>query len=231
MANLKSKKRWILAAALLLLIGTLYGFFHPYLNFETLKATQNQLQNYYEQHQTLSLMLYFFIYVLIAASSIPGATVLTLGGGAIFGLVLGTVVISFASTIGATLAFLSSRYFLRDYVQSKFGDKLGVINQGVRKEGAFYLFALRLTPIFPFFIINLLMGLTPIKTFTFYWVSQIGMLAGTIVYVNAGTQLAQINSLSGILSLKMIFAFTILGLFPFLAKKLLGIIGKATGTR
>jgi uncharacterized membrane protein YdjX (TVP38/TMEM64 family) len=161
------------------------------------------------------------IYIAVTALSLPGAVVLTLAGGGLFGLVVGTVVVSFASTIGATLACLVSRFFLREWVQSKFGDKLTTINNGIEKEGAFYLFSLRLVPIFPFFVINLLMGLTRMRLFTFYWVSQIGMFAGTIVFVNAGKELAKIDSLAGIMSPGLIGSFVVLGLFPITVKKLL----------
>ena len=161
------------------------------------------------------------IYIAVTALSLPGAAVLTLAGGALFGLGVGTVAVSFASTIGATLACLVSRFLLREWVQNKFGDKLMTINNGIEKEGAFYLFSLRLVPIFPFFVINLLMGLTRMKLFTFFWVSQIGMFAGTIVYVNAGKELAKIDSLSGIMSPGVLISFVVLGLFPITVKKLL----------
>lgn len=166
-------------------------------------------------------MSYFFAYVAITAFSIPGAAVVTLLGAALFGFWTSLVLVSFASTLGATLAFLSSRFLLRDWVQSKFGDKLKAINQGVAKDGAFYLFSLRLIPVFPFFLINLLMGLTPITTARFYLISQIGMLPGTAVYLNAGTQLAQIDSLSGIVSPSVLVSFALLGLFPIIAKWLM----------
>ena len=149
---------------------------------------------------------------------------MTLAAGALFGLMWGTVIVSFASSLGATLAFLVSRYLLSETVQKRFGDRLKPINEGIEKDGAFYLFTLRLVPIFPFFLINLLLGLTPIRAATFYWVSQIGMLAGTLVFVNAGTQLAQLDSLSGILSPSLLLSFALLGLFPFIAKKLLAVI-------
>ena len=163
---------------------------------------------------------YFLIYVAVTALSLPGAAVMTLAGGALFGLGIGTLLVSFASSIGATLAFLVSRFLLRDWVQARYGERLGAINPGMEKDGAFYLFTLRLVPVFPFFIINLLMGLTPIRTRTFYWVSQVGMLAGTLVYVNAGTQLARLDSLSGILSPGLLASFALLGVFPLLAKRL-----------
>lgn len=195
--------------------------------FLTLEYLQSQRQNflaYYSEHQGLTIALYFVIYVVVTALSLPGAAVMTLAGGAIFGLLVGTVVVSFASTIGATLAFLVSRYLLREYVQQKFGDRLSAVNEGMRKEGVFYLFTLRLIPIFPFFVINLVMGLTPLKTLQFYWVSQVGMLGGTVVYVNAGSQLASLHSLSGILSPSLLVSFALLGVFPLLAKKIVAFI-------
>ncbi|MEN8177600.1 MAG: VTT domain-containing protein, partial [Pseudomonadota bacterium] len=159
--------------------------------------------------------------IVVTALSLPGATIMTLAGGAIFGLLWGALIVSFASTIGATLAFLVSRFLLRDWVQARFGDKLQAVDEGVKKDGALYLFSLRLVPLFPFFVINLVMALTPMKARTFYWVSQIGMLAGTLVYVNAGTQLAQIESLKGILSPGLLVSFALLGLFPLFAKNVM----------
>jgi pyruvate/2-oxoglutarate dehydrogenase complex dihydrolipoamide dehydrogenase (E3) component/uncharacterized membrane protein YdjX (TVP38/TMEM64 family) len=169
---------------------------------------------------------FFLLYVVVTALSLPGAAILTLAAGALFGLVEGLLVASFASTVGATLAFLVSRYLLRDTIKQRFPERLDAIDAGVEKEGGFYLFTLRLVPVFPFFLINLLMGVTVIKAWTFYWVSQIGMLAGTFVFVNAGTQLAQIESLSGILSLDLILSFALLGVFPFIAKGILNVFKK-----
>lgn len=166
-------------------------------------------------------LAYFALYVLVTALSLPGAAVMTLAGGALFGLGWGLVIVSFASSLGATLAFIGSRYLLRDWVQRRFGDRLKAVNTGVERDGAFYLFTLRLVPVFPFFVINLLMGLTPLRVWTFYWVSQIGMLAGTIAYVNAGTQLARIDSLSGILSPTLWLAFAVLAVFPLLARRII----------
>ncbi|MPM75767.1 hypothetical protein SDC9_122761 [bioreactor metagenome] len=163
--------------------------------------------------------MYFIIYVVATALSLPGAALLTLAGGAIFGLLWGTVIVSFASTLGATLAFLMSRFLLRDWVSQRFGQRLDAIDEGVKREGAFYLFTLRLVPVFPFFLINLLFGLTAMNARTFFWVSQIGMLAGTLVYVNAGTQLARLDSLSGILSPALLGSFALLGVFPLIARK------------
>lgn len=190
----------------------------------TLQALQDQLGAFREfqaQSPGLVVLVYFLAYVLVTAFSIPGAAVMTLAGGALFGLAQGLIIVSFASTLGATLAFLGARYFLRDTVQARFGERLKAINQGVEKEGAFYLFTLRLVPVFPFFLINLLMGLTPMKAFTFFWVSQLGMLAGTAVYVNAGTELAQLTSLAGILSPGLLLSFALLGVFPLVAKKVI----------
>ncbi len=161
------------------------------------------------------------LYVVVTALSLPGAAVMTLAGGGLFGLVTGTIAVSFASTIGATCACLVSRFFLRDWVQGKFGEKLHTINEGIEKEGAFYLFSLRLIPVFPFFIINLLMGLTTMPARTYFWVSQLGMLPATIVYVNAGNELAKIDSLGGIVSPSLIGSFAVLGLFPITVKKLM----------
>lgn len=192
-----------------------------YLNLAYLKESQARFAAVYHEQRLLVLACYMLIYITATALSLPGALILTLAGGALFGLVTGTIVISFSSSIGATLACAVSRYLLRDWVQSKFGDKLQKINEGMEKEGGFYLFTLRLVPIFPFFVINLVMGLATIRLRTYYWVSQLGMLPATIVYVNAGKELAKIDSLSGILSPGLIFSFALLGLFPITAKKLL----------
>ncbi len=188
---------------------------------ENLKAQQSSLEAWRAENPWQSALVFFAVYVLVTALSLPGAAIMTLAVGAIFGLVVGTLLVSFASTLGATLAFLIARFLLRDTVQERFGDKLGAINQGIEKDGAFYLFGLRLVPLFPFFIINLAMGLTNIRTFTYAWVSQLGMLLGTIVYVNAGTQLGKLESLSGILSPGLLFSFVLLGVFPLIAKKIL----------
>lgn len=197
-----------------------------YFTLEQLKASQTQFATWQAAHPYLVALAYFCLYILITALSLPGAAILTLAGGALFGLWQGLVLVSFASSIGATLAFLASRYLFRASVEQRFSKQLKAINQGITKEGAFYLFTLRLVPLFPFFIINLLMGLTQLPTRTFYWVSQLGMLAGTLVYVNAGTQLAQINSLPAILAPSLIVSFTLIGLFPWIAKALLSFIQK-----
>jgi len=195
-----------------------------YLNLRTLKEQQAAIQGFQTAQPLLSGVIYFLVYVAATALSLPGAALLTLAGGAVFGLLWGTVIVSFASTIGATLAFLMSRFLLRDWVESRFGQRLTAIDQGVRREGAFYLFTLRLVPVFPFFLINLLFGLTGMKARTFYWVSQIGMLAGTVVYVNAGTQLGKLESLSGILSPALLGSFVLLGIFPLIARRIVEVI-------
>jgi len=194
-----------------------------YLTLGYLKSQQQVFNDYYQHNRYSTLAIYFILYIVVTALSLPGATIMTLAGGALFGLWTALVIVSFASSIGATLAFLVSRFLLRDWVQKKFGDKLQAINAGIEKEGAFYLFSLRLVPLFPFFVINLLMGLTPLKTSLYYIVSQIGMLAGTIVYVNAGTQLGQLEGAGGILSPGLLISFVLLGIFPLVAKRILSI--------
>ncbi|MBL3527041.1 MAG: FAD-dependent oxidoreductase [gamma proteobacterium endosymbiont of Lamellibrachia anaximandri] len=213
---------------LLVLLGLVGAFFYfdltQYLTLEYLQAQRDALIEWRRSEPLFAAALFFVVYVLVTALSLPGATVMTLAVGAVFGLFWGLLLVSFASTIGATLAFVIARFLLRDTVQSRFGDRLKSINAGIEKDGAFYLFTLRLVPLFPFFVINLVMGLTPIKTWTFYWISQVGMLAGTVVYVNAGTQLAGLDSLSGILSPGLIGSFVLLGLFPLLAKKFVALV-------
>ncbi|MFD1383206.1 FAD-dependent oxidoreductase [Rhodanobacter aciditrophus] len=188
------------------------------LTLESVQTNLDQLQHWRDQQPVFASLLFFILYVVATALSFPGATILTLAGGALFGLAWGLTLISFASAVGATIAFLLSRFLFRDWVQKRFQQRLKTINQGVEKDGGFYLFTLRLVPVFPFFLINLVMGLTPIRTWTFYWVSQVGMFLGTAVYVNAGTQLAQLESLRGVLSVELILSFVLLGLFPWLAK-------------
>ncbi len=195
-----------------------------YLTLDYLKESQSRFADLYHKNPGLVIGGYMGIYILVTALSLPGAVILTLAGGALFGLVTGLIVVSFASSIGATLACFVARFVLRDWVQNKFGDKLAAINEGIDKEGSFYLFTLRLIPVFPFFIINLVMGLTKMPLFTFYWVSQLGMLAGTAVFVNAGKELAKIDSLSGILSPGLIGSFVLLGIFPLVVKKLVTFI-------
>ena len=187
-----------------------------YLSLDYFRAQQAAIEAYVQHSPLRAGAVFFLIYVAVTGLSLPGAAIMTLVAGAVFGLLWGTLIVSFASSIGATLAFLVSRFLLRDWVQGRFGDKLSKINAGVEKEGAFYLFALRLVPLFPFFVINLAMGLTAIATRTFYWVSQVGMLAGTIVYVYAGTQLGQFQ-----VTWQLGLALALLGLFPLVAKKAL----------
>ncbi len=204
---------------LVMLIAVFFIFdLDRWLTFEALKQSQAQFADLRAASPWLVTSSFFIIYIAVTALSLPGATIMTLAAGALFGLMTGMVLVSFASSIGATLAFLVSRNVLRDSIQRRFGDKLKAINDGIAKDGAFYLFTLRLVPAFPFFLINLVMGLTPIRTTTFYVVSQVGMLAGTLVYVNAGTQLAQLDSPSGILSPGLLFSFVLLGVFPLLAR-------------
>jgi pyruvate/2-oxoglutarate dehydrogenase complex dihydrolipoamide dehydrogenase (E3) component/uncharacterized membrane protein YdjX (TVP38/TMEM64 family) len=218
-------RRVILLAFLLALVGVFFLFdAGSYLTLENLKGQQAELQSWRDANPWRSALVFFLVYVVVTALSLPGAVIMTLAIGAIFGLLAATVLVSFASTLGATLAFIIARYLLRDPVQARFGEKLSAINRGIEKDGAFYLFGLRLVPIFPFFVINLVMGLTPIRTWTFAWVSQLGMLAGTLVYVNAGTQLGRIDSLSGILSPGLILSFALLGVFPLIAKKILSMV-------
>ena len=214
-------KKTIIVLLVIAAIAVFFGMdLDQYLTLDALRGSQEKFAAMQEQSPWLTALAFFAVYVAVVALSLPGATVMTLAIGALFGFWYGAVLVSFASTIGATLAFLASRYVLRDMVQRRFGDKLKGINEGMAKDGALYLFLLRLMPIFPFFLINLLMGLTHIRTATFYWVSQLGMLAGTLVYVNAGTQLARIDSLSGIFSPAVLLSFALLGVFPLVAKRI-----------
>jgi pyruvate/2-oxoglutarate dehydrogenase complex dihydrolipoamide dehydrogenase (E3) component/uncharacterized membrane protein YdjX (TVP38/TMEM64 family) len=220
-----SKKKLLILALLVALIVAFFAFdLGRFLSLDYIKSRQAEFTALATEEPLAVGGAFFAIYVAVCALSLPGAAIMTLAAGAIFGLATGTLIVSFASAIGATLALLASRYILRDSVQSKFGARLADIDKGIEREGAFYLFTLRLVPIFPFFIINLLMGLTKMKAWTFYWVSQIGMLAGTLVYVNAGTQLAKISSLKGILSPGLIGSFVLLGVFPLVAKKIVDAI-------
>ncbi|EGR8989686.1 TVP38/TMEM64 family protein [Vibrio vulnificus] len=211
-------KKLVFGILLIATIILLAVNFSQYLTLDNAKAQQLALNSFIEENYLFASISYFVIYVGLTAFSVPGATVVTLLGAALFGFWYSLLLVSFASTIGATIAFLSSRYLLKDWVQARFGDKLSAINQGVEKDGAFYLFSLRLIPVFPFFLINLLMGLTPISIGRYYLTSQIGMLPGTAVYLNAGTQLADINSLSGILSPTVLASFALLGVFPIAVK-------------
>ncbi len=205
------------------LVAILVAYFalglHDKVSFAELKARQAELQAIYQMHPTSTILSYLLIYILSTALSLPGATILTLAGGALFGLQTGLILVSFASTIGATLAMLSARFLLRDKVENKFKDRLALINEGLSREGGFYLFTLRLIPLFPFFMINLAMGLTKLPWFTFFWVSQIGMLPGTLAYVNAGTRLAELESAAGIIAPQFLLSFAILGILPLILKR------------
>ena len=215
----------MLVAVVAVLIAAFFAFdLGSYVSLASLRDHQAAIVAYRDEHMFEAALIYFAIYIAVTALSLPGATVMTLAGGAFFGLAWGTVLVSFASTIGATLAFLLGRFLFRDAVQNRFGENLRAVNAGVARDGAFYLFTLRLVPLFPFFVINLLMALTPIRAVTFFVVSQIGMFPATVVYVNAGTQLAALDSLAGILSPGLIASFTLLGLFPLIAKKTVDVI-------
>lgn len=220
-----NKKKTLLLLVIVSLIALWLHFdLGQYLTLEFIKQEQLALQAKIESQLFTAYLSFFVLYIAVTALSLPGAAILTLLGAALFGFWPSLIIISFASTIGATLAFLSSRYILQDWVQQRFGQRLATINQGIENEGAFYLLTLRLIPVVPFFLINLLMGLTPIKTRTFFFVSQLGMLAGTAIYVNAGTQLSNINSLSEIISFPVLISLVLLGIFPLLAKALINYI-------
>ncbi len=218
---MRLNKRWWLLVVMAGLLALFFAFdLGRFLSLDAVKASQADLQTWREARPLLAGLLFLAGYVAVTALSLPGALVMTLAAGAIFGLGWGTLIVSFASTIGATLAFLAARWLLGGWVQTRFGDRLATLNAGIAKDGGFYLFTLRLVPVLPFFVINLAMGVTTLRTWTFYWVSQVGMLAGTFVYVNAGTQLARIESLSGIVSPGVLGSLALLGLFPLVTKKL-----------
>jgi len=191
-----------------------------YLSLESIHLQQEALRNYKSLNPLLVLGGFFLAYIAVAGLSLPGATIMTLLGGALFGFWQGVIIISFASTIGATISFLLARCILKDWIQGRYQKQLSAINDGFEKEGAFYLFALRLIPVFPFFLVNILTSVMPIKTRNFYLASQLGMLPGTMVYIYAGTELGKIQSLSDIASPSLLVAFVILGLFPLITKKL-----------
>ena len=227
MEELKSNKKNFLRILLLLVLAVLITVFFvydlkQYLTLEFLQESREVIRQQYEAQPFQLLLTFFCIYLVTTTLSLPGAAALSLAGGAIFGLTIGTLMVSFASSIGATLAMLAARFLLRDWVQQRFETYLKTINEGMLKEGGFYLFTLRLVPVIPFFVINLVMGLMPIHWWTFYWVSQIGMLAGTLVFVNAGAELGQIESAGDILSPILIGSFILLGIFPLIMKRLLG---------
>jgi uncharacterized membrane protein YdjX (TVP38/TMEM64 family) len=220
--NTKHLKKFVIVITVVILIAVFELFdLGRYLNLSYLKASQKEFATLYSGHKELIIAGYMTVYILVTSLSLPGAAIMTLAGGALFGLLTGTFIVSFSSSIGATLACFISRSVLRDWVQDRFGAKLKTVNAGIEREGAFYLFSLRLIPVFPFWLINLIMGLTKMPLRTFYWVSQTGMLPGTIIYVNAGKELAKVDSLSGIFSPGLILSFVLLGLFPIATKKLL----------
>jgi len=221
------------AILVLVLLGAIVAYFvfdlGQILSLENFKASQADIVAAKDANPVLYLSGFFLLYVAVTGLSIPGAAIMTLIAGALFGVLIGTIIVSFASTLGATLAFLSARFVLRDWVQGKFGERLRAIDEGLEKDGAFYLFTLRLIPVFPFFVINLLMGLTRIKTRTFFWVSQLGMLPATIVFVNAGTQISRIESTAGLLSPTLIASFVALALFPWAAKAIVALVTRSRG--
>lgn len=217
---------------LLLVVASLVAAFFvfdlgQYASLDYLKSVRQEVVGHVRGNPLSSSLIYFAGYVLVTGLSLPGAAVMTLAGGAVFGMLWGLVLVSFASSVGATIAMLISRTLLGDWVQNRYGAQLESINAGLKKDGTFYLFGLRMVPLFPFFVINLVMGLTPLSLWRFYWVSQMGMLAGTVVFVFAGTQLAEVESLADILSPGLIIAFSLLGLFPLLARKALVWIKRA----
>jgi uncharacterized membrane protein YdjX (TVP38/TMEM64 family) len=221
------------ATLVLVLLGAIVAYFvfdlGQILSLENFKASQADIVAAKDANPVLYISGFFLLYVAVTGLSIPGAAIMTLIAGALFGVLIGTIIVSFASTMGATLAFLSARFVLRDWVQGKFGERLRAIDEGLEKDGAFYLFTLRLIPVFPFFVINLLMGLTRIKTRTFFWVSQLGMLPATIVFVNAGTQMSRIESTAGLLSPALIASFVALALFPWAAKAIVALVMRSRG--
>jgi len=219
-------KKALLAFILILLVAAYLSDIGRFLSLDYLKSEQESLQLLISNNFFETVLAFFAVYVVTTALSIPGAAILTIAAGALFGLTTGLIIVSFASTIGATCAFLISRFLLRDYVEGKFADKLKTINQGIAREGAFYLFSIRQIAVFPFFVVNLVFGLTKMKARTFFWVSQIGMLPGTIAYVNAGTQLSTISSVGDILSFNVLLSFAILGVLPLIMKKIVEIIRK-----
>lgn len=218
----KKQAKWLVAILAIVIVAAFFYFdLGQRLSLENLKTQQASLSQYVSDNFWLAVLIYFLIYVAVAAFSLPGAAILTLAGGAIFGLLTGFVIISFASSIGALLAFLSARFLFRDAIKKRFSDKLAPIEKGIEKDGAFYLLSLRLVPLFPFFVVNLLMGLTNLPARTFYFFSQLGMIPGTLAFVYAGTQLAKIQSVKDVLSPGLITAFVILGLLPISMRKLL----------
>jgi uncharacterized membrane protein YdjX (TVP38/TMEM64 family) len=225
--KVKHAKKIAVVAGIIALV-VVYKVFNlgDYFTLSYIKQQQAQFYVYYVDHRVPVVAAFMGIYIVVTALSLPGAAVMTIASGALFGLAVGSVAVSFASTIGATLACFVSRFLLRDWVQGKFGERLKAVNRGIDEEGTFYLFTLRLIPAIPFFVINLVIGLTRMRLRDFYWVSQIGMFPATVVYVNAGRELAKVESLSGVLSPSFIISFSLLGLFPITAKKLMALYKK-----
>ena len=222
--------RKLIIFLLIFLISIFFVFdLNSYLSFQSLKSSLEQFETWRIDSPVLTGLIFFLLYITVTSLSLPGAAAMTLASGALFGLLWGTIIVSFASSIGATFSFLVSRYLFRDSIQARFGDRLDIINNGILKDGNFYLFTLRLVPIFPFFIVNLLMGLTPIRTINYYWVSQVGMLAGTLVFVNAGTHLAKISGINSILSPELLISFTLLGVFPLFSRWILRFLQRRDG--
>jgi len=228
--RLPNVKKLIIVGAIALLAILFFAFdLQQYLTLTYLKQSRETFQALYASHTLSVLAAFFVLYILVVAVNLPGAAVMTLAGGALFGFWVGLIVVSFASSIGATLACFVARYLFRDWAESRLGGWFTKINAGIQKEGAFYLFTMRLIPAIPFFAINLGMALTQMRLITFYWVSQVGMLAGTAVYVNAGKQLGEISKMSDILSLDLILSFAVLGIFPLAVKKIVNFVRAKTG--
>ena len=226
---MKLKKIVILIVIAVLIVAVKVLNLDQYLTLSYLKGSLDTFKALYENHRVMVITGYFVVYVLTTSLSLPGASPLGIAGGELFGFWTATIVVSFASTIGATLSCSISRFLLRDWIQNKFGDKIAKVNEGIKKEGAFYLFSLRLIPVFPFWMINLVMGLTKMPLPKFYWVSQIGMLPGTMVFVNAGKELGKIESVKGIFSPSLIVSFALIGIFPIAVKKLIALYRSRKG--
>ncbi len=224
-----SKGKIFILIAVLIVAGGLIYIAPEYLKLAFIQSQLEQLQQYRTENPLTSIIIFAAVYIFAAAASIPGALVLTLLGGAIFGFALGSVVVIISATIGATIAFLLARYLFEDLVKEKMGERVAKIRESFRKEGALYLFSMRLVPVFPFFAINLIMGLTSIKTTTYFLASLVGMAPGTMVFINTGTQLAKLNSLKGLLSPELIASFVLLAVFPYIAKYLMKIIKARMG--
>lgn len=225
-----SARRLLLAVFLAAVLAHVVFDLGRFLNLDYFRTQQASIEAWTSVRPVAAALAFFLTYVVVTVLSLPGTAIaMTLAAGALFGLFWGTVLVSFASSIGATLAFLAARFLLRDWVQRNFSERLRAVNAGIEKEGGFYLFSVRLIPLFPFFAVNLVMGLTPMRTHTFYWVSQVGMLAGTFVYINAGTQLAHVESLAGIVAPGVLASFAVLGVFPLLARRMLRLVARRRG--